>query len=593
MAPKIEITEYPHFQIYYDLYHHDFKNPADALVLFYHWLLIHNRFKCFSNGKKTEYLPSEWNMNFAKKYYDLAYTKHDENYRLEIYLIGNLLQINFKRLCDAVCCVQQYKLSDYVNESDFKNSAYHNTYKLDKLEYFYKRLKAAIESVKKKTSRLKSTSRTNSTCSEISTCATTSKTSGSNNQLFNNEKVFSYLDIVQKIKEEKKSYDSELESLYASSIRSSISTSSKESQKKKKEKAPVLTEENVEKSKSKVDHYVYNPIVNYYNTIYNKDVTTETNHDMYICKTDENIRKLFEKNNLKYSSVPVVDCLKDGILKGMKAPFILSKEIKEALRIPSGKEKNRRERYKHRNKQNRRKKRQRHIDKNIIKRDVEEMRETELLNRKINSSSNFEKNFETLNNTDSSGLPDLDVTNTCFENKDRNCYSGKLDFEMNEKSLFETQPLNDKLTKIGSEFLELIQLNSSNDRLIIEIDNDEKNYNKKNNDENEFWERPAKRAKYDDSKECHVTSPMKTINSDNILEKIESRSFQSKSAIKITPINAHNKQAAEIEKKDSNILSQSLHTPKKSNMKWFFQSLFQKNSASESKIDKSNPVKNS
>lgn len=47
--------EYPHFQIYYDLWVQSLKKPADLLVLFFHYLLIHNRFKCIDDDDKVTY----------------------------------------------------------------------------------------------------------------------------------------------------------------------------------------------------------------------------------------------------------------------------------------------------------------------------------------------------------------------------------------------------------------------------------------------------------------------------------------------------------------------------------------------------------
>ena len=46
-----KILEFPHFQIYYDLWVHALKKPADLIVLFYHYLLIHNRFKILDDEK--------------------------------------------------------------------------------------------------------------------------------------------------------------------------------------------------------------------------------------------------------------------------------------------------------------------------------------------------------------------------------------------------------------------------------------------------------------------------------------------------------------------------------------------------------------
>ncbi len=43
--------EFTHFQVYYEHWREAFNKPSDPLVLFYHWLLMHNRFKCLVDGE--------------------------------------------------------------------------------------------------------------------------------------------------------------------------------------------------------------------------------------------------------------------------------------------------------------------------------------------------------------------------------------------------------------------------------------------------------------------------------------------------------------------------------------------------------------
>ena len=133
---------FAHLEIYHRLYQAKFNKPSDPLILFYHYALIHNRFKNTSDAKvssphlptalsalfitpfshppaqNTDFLPEGWNT--AKQYYDLLYAKYDHNYRLEVYIIGDFLQICLKRLSDSVDVLLDVRASDYVDPSAYK-----------------------------------------------------------------------------------------------------------------------------------------------------------------------------------------------------------------------------------------------------------------------------------------------------------------------------------------------------------------------------------------------------------------------------------------------------------------------------------------
>jgi hypothetical protein len=113
-----QTKEYTHFEMYYLKYKDSFCKPADSLVLFIHWCMIQNKFKCLVDAvvrtysttykqnfylflciynhffKQTEALPIKWNL--CKEMYDLFYQRAETKYRLEIYLIQNLMHIQMK-----------------------------------------------------------------------------------------------------------------------------------------------------------------------------------------------------------------------------------------------------------------------------------------------------------------------------------------------------------------------------------------------------------------------------------------------------------------------------------------------------------------
>ena len=134
--------------------------------------------------------------------------------------------------------------------------------------------------------------------------------------------------------------DNELESLRRSSIVSSI-TSSDIAKNDNNEPQTAESANNIKNNLArklklprphfnKADIYEYNPITNYYN--YNTDVQRTQTLDENNCQRETFYRESFEKYDLKFSSVEMVDCFKTGILENLSQPVHLTTEMKELLK---------------------------------------------------------------------------------------------------------------------------------------------------------------------------------------------------------------------------------------------------------------------
>lgn len=85
---------YPHFDFYYITYNKSILKPADSLVLFYHWYLVHNKFKCLVDNKvkinfklKCKYQLLNW-LNFSQLVCCQRNGTHQKN--ITIYSISNV-----------------------------------------------------------------------------------------------------------------------------------------------------------------------------------------------------------------------------------------------------------------------------------------------------------------------------------------------------------------------------------------------------------------------------------------------------------------------------------------------------------------------
>lgn len=336
LKSDIKIEEFPHFQIYYDKWRDSFNKPGDLLVLFNHWLLIHNRFRCSTDAEATDYLPSNWNL--AKHYYDLVYIKHGSTYRLEVYLIGsNSINIQFKRLSDSKDYLQYLKINEFVNVDDYKNPKYQLAYK--NLNEYVRRIQFTIQTVKHKKLKSKDDKTESKTPISITEQSSnqgnnnflkpvlkTDPKSSSTSSYSSNLSTLSHYDLCLAIKKEKEELDSELESLRRNSIcsmSSMASTFSKEMENQQKLKNKALNISN---------YYVNNPISNYF--LYNSNIDPSQSVDQNSIKNNEFVKECFEKYDLKICQINVSDCFKSGgAFQNLDAPFVLSKEMKDSINL--------------------------------------------------------------------------------------------------------------------------------------------------------------------------------------------------------------------------------------------------------------------
>lgn len=138
--------------------------------------------------------------------------------------------------------------------------------------------------------------------------------------------------ILAQIKKEKTSMDDELEA----DRQQRMITLQKEREKKEAERLRQLNAKATKMLNTKPTKlYDYNPITNYYR--YNAGVNHDLNLDASNCLNDQFYKESFEKFNLKPARLSVIDCLKDGLLKDVKIPVILTKYMKEKLNLNKSK----------------------------------------------------------------------------------------------------------------------------------------------------------------------------------------------------------------------------------------------------------------
>jgi len=96
---------------------------------------------------------------------------------------------------------------------------------------------------------------------------------------------------------------------------------------------------NCDKSKNKIDKnckisrndlYDYNPITNYF--YYNKKVDQMQIDEKFI-NEDQFVKESFQKYNLKFCNVKLIDCMQTDMFKNKDLPIKLTNEIKEKLRL--------------------------------------------------------------------------------------------------------------------------------------------------------------------------------------------------------------------------------------------------------------------
>lgn len=213
------------------------------------------------------------------------------------------------------------------------------------LDHFYHKTQWSINTIKQKVTS--SSDLISSNCH--STCSMSSITSATNLMSLSTKRNGPRISnlILAQIKQEKTSMDDELEA----DRQQRMITLQKEREKKEAERLRQLKAAKMLNTKP-TKLYDYNPITNYYR--YNAGVNHDLNLDASNCLNDQFYKESFEKYNLKPAKLSVIDCLKDGLLKNVKIPVILTKYMKETLNL--NKSKNPRENSTVNNKQKRKRK---------------------------------------------------------------------------------------------------------------------------------------------------------------------------------------------------------------------------------------------
>ena len=135
--------------------------------------------------------------------------------------------------------------------------------------------------------------------------------------------------IINQIKQEKTSMDNELEAIR----QDCLLTAQKEKERKEleRERERIKAKVKLTKPNGKSVLYDYNPITNYYK--YNAELDMNDNLDAANCTNNQYYKESFEKFKLKPARIKVIDCLKDGLLKNLGTPLVLTNVLKEKLNL--------------------------------------------------------------------------------------------------------------------------------------------------------------------------------------------------------------------------------------------------------------------
>ena len=138
--------EFYYYQVFYEMWRSSFTKSSDPLVLFFHYCLTRNRYKCLINEKVKlfaykrfqkltliklvyfcvqpgELLPPEWNK--AKSFYQLTYRKNDIDFKLEITIIpnSNLMHVQLRvticlfMILSGCLYIQSFFIYRFLNNS--------------------------------------------------------------------------------------------------------------------------------------------------------------------------------------------------------------------------------------------------------------------------------------------------------------------------------------------------------------------------------------------------------------------------------------------------------------------------------------------
>jgi len=129
----------------FHLYKSSLKRTSDALVVFVHWFLIKNGYKCLTeDGHLTEILPEGWNCD--EQVYSIKYSKDSKGFELKILIVDENLLINLARLKDERLASVSVKIADHVtNLSNDFNRLFIN------LTDLYEKLHTEFEALTKTT----------------------------------------------------------------------------------------------------------------------------------------------------------------------------------------------------------------------------------------------------------------------------------------------------------------------------------------------------------------------------------------------------------------------------------------------------------
>ena len=127
----------PGLESIFSLYKERIKTSNDALIVFIHWFLIQNGFKCIrSDGKLTEVLPDDW---LQDEVYLIKYTKDGKGYELKVLVVDEHLMINLARLKDERVASLTIIVTDHVNNVQ---NEFEGVYK--NLQDFYEKIKVNL-----------------------------------------------------------------------------------------------------------------------------------------------------------------------------------------------------------------------------------------------------------------------------------------------------------------------------------------------------------------------------------------------------------------------------------------------------------------
>lgn len=362
-----------------------FNKSSDPLTLFFHWCMVHHRFK-YIEKNQNPFIADDWN-TASKDSYLFEYSKHEIKYQLQLDHSNGTLHMLLKRMSDMNDVKGSYFVEDYI-ENDYKNSAYTSVFKMhgelyEKVKFSIERLKngsypcsstssrrSSISSTRSKSKDKKPTSlikkikpekmefdaliqnqnsRRSSTCSNKSTSTVHSNLDCITNDTCKDGITVSResldKDVVKKqptltskaslgkpnsICIKKETITSENGTTYETSwsnnmdenITNPLMTSKKRS---------VSSNGSAAFAAKKNDYFVANPITNYLH--YNKETNNQLMEQNLLSNGSEWVKELFMRHNIANCTIPVVNIQSIKLIKEIrpKSQILLTKSLLEEL----------------------------------------------------------------------------------------------------------------------------------------------------------------------------------------------------------------------------------------------------------------------